>query len=218
MKNRDQNKKRLCAAAGLLVAFALWTVAVRVLDVRSIGPCGSTVGFATLNQFIHTLTGVHMMLYTVTDWLGLIPIGTAMGFAVLGLVQWIRRKKISRVDRSLFVLGGFYLVVIALFVLFEVMVINYRPVLIDGVLEASYPSSTTLLVTCVMPTAAMQLCDRIRNATVRRCVTLVIALFVAFMMIGRLLSGVHWVTDIIGGALLSAGLVTLYSFVSKEQR
>ena len=218
MKNRDQNKKRLCAAAGLLVAFALWTVAVRVLDVRAIGPCGSTVGFATLNQFTHALTGVHMMLYTVTDWLGLIPIGTAMGFAVLGLVQWIRRKKISRVDRSLFVLGGFYLVVIALFVLFEVMVINYRPVLIDGVLEASYPSSTTLLVMCVMPTTAMQLRTRIRNATIRCCLTLAIALFVAFMVIGRLLSGVHWVTDIIGGALLSAGLVTLYSFVSKEQR
>lgn len=218
MKNRDQNKKRLYVAVGLLAAFALWTVAVRVLDVRAIGPYGSTVGFATLNRFVHRLTGVHMMFYTVTDWLGLVPIGTALGFALLGLVQWVRRRKLSRVDRSLFALGGFYLVVVALFALFEVMVINYRPVLIDGVLEASYPSSTTLLVTCVMPTAAMQLRDRIKSAWVRRCVTLVIALFVAFTVIGRLLSGVHWVTDIIGGALLSAGLVTLYSFVSKERR
>ena len=218
MKNRDQNKKRLYVAVGLLAAFALWTVAVCVLDVRAIGPYGSTVGFATLNRFVHRLTGVHMMLYTVTDWLGIVPIGTALGFALLGLVQWVRRRKLSRVDRSLFALGGFYLVVVALFALFEVMVINYRPVLIDGVLEASYPSSTTLLVTCVMPTAAMQLRDRIKSAWVRRCVTLVIALFVAFTVIGRLLSGVHWVTDIIGGALLSAGLVTLYSFVSKERR
>ena len=218
MKNRDQNKKRLYVAAGLLAAFALWTVAVRVLDVRAIGPYGSTVGFATLNRFVHRLTGGHMTLYTVTDWLGLVPIGTALGFALLGLVQWVRRRKLSRVDRSLLALGGFYLVVVALFALFEVMVINYRPVLIDGVLEASYPSSTTLLVTCVMPTAAMQLRDRIKCAWVRRCVTLVIALFVAFTVIGRLLSGVHWVTDIIGGALLSAGLVTLYSFVSKERR
>lgn len=216
MKNRDQNKKRLYAAAVLLAAFALWTVAVRALDVGAIGPCGSTVGFATLNQFFHGLTGVQMTLYTVTDWLGLVPIGVAMGFATLGLAQWVRRKKLSRVDHSLFVLGGFYLVVVAVFLLFEVMVVNCRPVLIDGVLEASYPSSTTLLVTCVMPTAAMQLRDRIKSAWVRRCVTLVIAAFVAFMVIGRLLSGVHWLTDIIGGALLSAGLVMLYAFLSKD--
>ena len=215
MKNRDQNKKRLYAAAGLLAAFLLWTVAVCVLDVRAIGPCGSNVGFASFNQFVHGLTGVNMTLYTVTDWLGLVPIGVAMGFAMLGLVQWVRRKKLSRVDHSLFVLGGFYLVVVAVFVFFEVMVVNYRPVLIEGVLEASYPSSTTLLVTCVMPTAALQLRDRINRAWACRCVTLVIAAFVAFMVIGRLLSGVHWVTDIIGGALLSAGLVTLYSFVCK---
>ncbi len=211
MKKRNQN--RLYAAVCLLAAFVLWTVALRVIDVRAIGPCGSSVGFAALNRSVHALTGVRMTLYTITDWLGLVPIGTAMGFAGLGLAQWIRRKKLARVDRSLLVLGGFYLVVAAMFVLFEVMVVNFRPVLIEGVLEASYPSSTTLLVTCVMPTAAWQLRDRIKSAWVRRCVTLLIASFVVFMVIGRLLSGVHWVTDIIGGALLSAGLVALYAFV-----
>ena len=204
-------KKRKCIAAfGLLAAFALWTAAVSLIDVQSIGPGGSAVGFASLNGFAHRLIGVHMSLYSITDWLGLVPIGVAFGFAVLGLVQWIRRKSLWKVDRSIFVLGGFYITVMGAFLLFECFVVNYRPVLIEGILEASYPSSTTMLAMCVMPTAGMQLHGRIGKPALRRWVSAVIAAFTAFMVIGRLVSGVHWLSDIIGGALLSAGLVALY--------
>lgn len=94
--------------------------------------------------------------------------------------------------------------------LFEVFAINYRPVLIEGYLEASYPSSTTMLVMCVMPTAIMQFHTRIKTEWLRKIFTYVIIAFTAFMVIGRLVSGVHWFTDIIGGALLSTGLVMLY--------
>jgi len=211
MKNRKQRK--LWTAAGLLAGFGLWTVLVGLIDLQPIGPLGSEVGFATCNQFVHRLTGVHMTLYTVTDWLGLVPIAVVLGFGALGLSQWIRRKRLCLVDRDLMVLGIFYLAVMAVYAFFEVAVINYRPVLIHGVLEASYPSSTTLLVLCVMPTAFMQAGRRIANTGVRRCLQLAILLFTAFMVAGRLLSGVHWVTDIIGGALLSAGLVYLYRCV-----
>ena len=194
----------------MLVAFLLWTAAIRLVDVQTIGPQGSSVGFATINQFIHNLTGVHMFVYTITDLLSLVPLGFVIGFALLGLVQWIQRKHLLRVDYSLLVLGGFYMVVMGAFVLFEVFVVNYRPVLIEGILEASYPSSTTMLVMCVMPTAIMQLNARIKNEVFKRCVASVIRAFIVFMVIGRLISGVHWFTDIIGGALLSAGLVLMY--------
>ena len=81
---------------------------------------------------------------------------------------------------------------------------------IEGRLEASYPSSTTLLVLCVMPTTMMQLRKRMQNPILRRCVCAVISAFIAFMVVGRLISGVQWLTDIIGGILLSAGLVIIY--------
>ena len=200
--------------AGLIAVFVLWTVLVSVVDVRAIGPNGSSVGFATLNGYVHDLTGVNMRLYSITDWLGLVPIGVAFGFAVLGLVQWVGRKSLFKVDRSILALGGFYIIVLAMYIFFEIVVINYRPVLIYGYLEASYPSSTTMLVMCVMPTAMMQLHARIKSDVFRRCVLISIAAFTAFMVIGRLASGVHWITDIIGGALVSAGLVITYASVS----
>ena len=207
---KKETKQNFGIAAILLGAFVVWTAAVRLVDVQPIGPQGSAVGFATINGWVHDLTGVHMSLYTVTDWLGLVPIGIAMGFALLGLIQWIKRKHLRQVDYSIIVLGGFYLLVMAAYVLFEVFVINYRPVLINGCLEASYPSSTTMLALCVMPTTLMQLNARIKSQTLKRWVGFGITAFILFMVIGRLLSGVHWFTDIIGGALLSAGLVMLY--------
>ncbi len=209
-----KRKKRVLCAIGFLAAFLLWTAAVRLVDVRPIGPLGSSVGLAGINELVHRLTGVHFSLYNITDWLGLVPIGICMGFGLLGLAQWIKRRSLFRVDFNLFVLGGFYLVTIGAFLFFEHFAVNFRPVLIQGLLEASYPSSTTLLTMCVMPTAILQWNRRIKNKTLRNVVWALSMAFTAFMVVGRLISGVHWFTDIIGGALLSAGLVMLYSFIT----
>ena len=214
---KKKNSKTILVALGTLVAFALWTFLIRCVDVQPIGPNGSRVGFAAINGAFHALTGVHWGLYTVTDWLGLIPIVFVLGFAILGLVQLVRRRSLFKVDRSILVLGGFYIVVMAMYLLFEEVVINYRPVLIDSNLEASYPSSTTMLALCVLPTAMMQLKSRIRHIAVRRAVLVTIGALTAFMVVGRLISGAHWLTDIIGGVLLSVGLVMLYAFAIKRQ-
>ena len=210
---KKENQRNFCIAICMLLAFLLWTAAIQFVDVQAIGPQESSVGFATINQLVFNLTGVHMSLYTITDWLGLVPLMFVMGFGTLGLIQWIQRKHFLKVDYSILVLGGFYIVVMAVYVLFEMYVVNYRPVLINGYLETSYPSSTTMLVMCVMPTAIMQFNARIKNNVLKRCVASAIIAFIVFMVIGRLVSGVHWFTDIIGGALLSAGLVLMYRAV-----
>ena len=205
-----KKKKLLILGVSLCFSFVLWTCLVRAVDVGSIGPHGSSVGFSGLNGFVHNAIGTNMTLYVITDWLGLVPIFTALGFAALGLWQWTFRKKLSLVDKSIIALGIFYIAVVAVYVFFELVPINYRPVLIDGNLEVSYPSSTTMLVMCVMPTALMQLRARIKNSTLRVCVSVIIIVFIVFTVIGRLLSGVHWLTDILGGVIFSAGAVTVY--------
>ena len=212
-----KRKTKFLTGGCLLAAFGLWTALVRLVDVRPIGPNGSSVGFAALNGFVHEKIGVHLALYILTDWLSLIPLGCILGFAGLGAVQWVQRKAIRKVDDSILVLGGFYGIVLAAFLFFEKAVVNYRPVLINGVLEVSYPSSTTMLVLCVMPTAMMQLRERIKPEKARLCVMVMLSAFTAFMVVGRLISGVHWCSDIIGGVLLSGGLVMLYSAVCERK-
>lgn len=210
---KKENLKNLCWALGLLASFTLWTWLVSIVDIAKIGPHGSSVGFSRINSWVHSLTGVHMWLYDVTDWLGLVPVAVGFGFAVFGLVQWIRRRNILKVDFSILALGVFYIITLSAYLFFEEFPINYRPVLIMGYLEASYPSSTTLLVLCVMSTALMQFKWRIKNKTARRIIFTAIVIFIVFIVFGRLISGVHWLTDIIGSILLSIGLVMLYKFV-----
>lgn len=195
--------------------FLLWTIAIQFIDVQAVGPQGSSVGFATFNMFFHNLTGVHMTIYTITDWLGLVPIFIVLVFGMIGFVQLIKRRSLWKVDIDILVLGCFYVLVIAAYIIFEIAAVNYRPILIEGYLEASYPSSTTLLVMCVIPIAIMQLQARMKNGYTKNIIVCILWIFTAFMVIGRLISGVHWFTDIIGGATLSASLIVLYNSVIK---
>ena len=207
---KTDGKKGFLTAAALLALFVVWTVLIQTVDVRPAGQNGTDIGFAAVNLWFHRLTGVHMGLYTVTDWLGLVPVAVCAGFGILGLFQLIRRRSLLRVDRDILLLGFYYILVIAGYLIFEMIPINYRPIPIDGVMEASYPSSTTLLVLSVMPTLVFQVSRRAKSGAAVRTVFLLSALFSAFMVIGRLVSGVHWLTDILGSVFLSAGLYLLY--------
>lgn len=205
-------KKNQNVLAGilLLVGFAVWSFLIQEVDVQPIGPNGSSVGFAALNGWFHQLTGVHWMLYTLTDWLGLVPICVCLIFAGAGFVQLVQRKSLFKVDLDIIMLGAYYVLVIFGYLLFEMMPINYRPVLIEGFLEASYPSSTTLLVLSVMPTLYFQAQRRLNPNALRQTICIFSVLFSAFMVIGRLVSGVHWLTDIVGAVLLSSGIFLIY--------
>ena len=206
-KNR---KNTLIAGIIMLMLFAVWTVLIQTVDVKAVGQNGTDIGFSSLNVWFHKTTGVHMWVYTVTDWLGLVPIFICMIFGVVGLVQLIRRRSLLKVDKDIIMLGIYYILVIFGYLIFEMIPINYRPILIDGRMEASYPSSTTLLVMSVMPTLAFQVHRRIGNTKVRYSIYAFTALFTAFMAVGRTIAGVHWLTDIAGSVLLSSGLYLIY--------
>lgn len=213
---KTKKTKHIWTAASFLVVFTLWTAAASSVDVQPIGPNGSSVGFATINCLFHEFIGNHISLYIITDWLSVIPLGFILAFSCLGLMQWIKRKHILKIDHSLLALGCFYIVVISLYLTFELFVVNFRPVLINGRLEASYPSSTTILVLCIIPTTVMQCNCRIKHTALQHIIALALILFAIFMVISRLISGVHWLSDIIGGCLLSAGLDSLYFYACEH--
>lgn len=207
MKN---DKKEFLVGIYALFAFAIWTALILFADVKPLGVNGTDIGLSTFNVRFHKLTGVHMALYTITDWLGLVPIAVCFLFGVVGLVQLVKRKKLLLVDNDILLLGIYYIVVIFAYLLFEAIPINYRPVLIDGFMEASYPSSTTLLVLSVMPTLCFQAQRRCQNGLFRKIICGFAVVFAAFMVLGRLVAGVHWFSDIVGSVLLSAGLYKMY--------
>lgn len=207
---KAKGKKTLVYGVGFILAFILWTILIQTIDVKSIGINDTKVGFATINSLFHSLTGVNMTLYIITDWLGLVPVFICMVFGFIGLIQWIKRRNILKVDLDIIFLGIYYVIVVLCYLIFEMIPINYRPIFINGFMEASYPSSTTLLILAVMPTLVFQTCRRLKSDTFKRVINFITILFSIFMVLGRLISGVHWLTDIIGSILISCGLFYIY--------
>ena len=207
---KTKRKRLLISGVAFIGIFAVWTWLVQIVDVQAVGANGTEIGFAMLNTRFHSLTGVNMPLYTLTDWLGLVPIYVCMFFCGVGFLQLIKRKSLLKVDFDIIILGIYYVTVIFGYLVFEMIPINYRPILINGFLEASYPSSTTLLVLSVMPTLAFQANRRLKNALFKRLINSFSIIFSVFMVVGRLISGVHWFTDIIGSIFLSMGLFCAY--------
>lgn len=210
---KEKGKRLLCIGCMFNIAFAIWSVLIQKVDIQPLGVNGTNIGFATINCWFHKLTGVHMKIYTITDWLGLVPIFICITFGVIGFVQLMKRRSIFKVDYDIILLGIYYTLVIFGYLIFEMIPINYRPILIEGFLEASYPSSTTLLVLCVMPTLTEQVNRRTENATIKGLVKVFVICFSLFMVLGRLVSGVHWLTDIVGSIMLSVGLFCIYKAV-----
>lgn len=207
-----KQKSRIQLVLGILlsVLFVLYTFSLMYIDVQAIGPLNSKVAYATVNKAVHEFFGVNMLLYNITDWAGVVAIVISFGFGVLGLTQWIKRKRILKVDVSILLLGLFYIIVFGVYVYFEFNVINHRPVLINGILEASYPSSTTMLSLCILPTAMIQFKSFIKNVFMKNAINIFCVIFTVFTVIGRLISGVHWFTDILGGVIFSVAVVLLY--------
>lgn len=211
---RENQKKRIqrnfVVTGVLFLIFVLYTIAVKTIDVQAAGPQNSRIGFATINQAVFTFFGDNPFWYKVTEITGILAILMAAAFGLLGMAQLITKKSIAKIDTDIIILGGFYVLVMVCYVFFEVLVINYRPVILDEGLEASYPSSHSMLVFCIMITAIMQFRSRISEKNVLLIAEIVSIVIIAVTVLGRLVSGVHWFTDILGGILLGTVLVMLY--------
>ena len=203
-------KKKI--SISLLFLFAIFTLSVKIIDVKAVGVNNTEIGFATLNVFIHSFLGVNKSWYNITEFLGVVPIIIVLFFAGIGVYQLIKRKSIFKIDRDILMLGVFYIFVAISYLIFEVVVINYRPILVDGVLEASYPSSHTILAICIIGTAIIQANERIHKNKIKNYVDFILAMIMILIVVGRLLSGVHWFTDIVGGTILSISFVMFYSY------
>ncbi len=209
-----KKKVALIGAITFFILFLIFTVLVIAIDVQPIGPNNSKVGLATMNGAVAKSICYNETWYNISEYVGYIPPLTVAGFACLGLFQAIKRKSLSKVDRHLFVLGSFYSLVLVAYLLFEVVTINYRPVLINGELEASFPSSHTMLSLCIMLTAIFEFHQLIKSKKLLIIADISCIAIATVILAGRLISGVHWFSDIIAGILLSGALICFFLFTA----
>lgn len=214
MKNKIRNN--YISAIVFLVLFVLFTVLVKTVDVKPAGPQGSLIGLSTVNTFVFDSLGQNGVWYAVSEGIGYLALLVAFSFAVLGLLQMLRRKSVFKIDADILALGVLYVVTVIAYVLFETVIINYRPVLVGGLLEASYPSSHTMLVVTILGSALIQSCKRIKNGCLKKIINAVLFIGILVTAVGRVASGMHWITDVAGALLLSLFLVLTYYSVVKH--
>ena len=213
MKKR---RKEILLCGGLFAIAIIYTLLVKYIDVQAIGPNDSLVGFATINNFMFNLTGVNMLWYDITDWWGFVPLFIAFIYAIIGFIQMIKRRSILKVDKEILGLGVYYIIVIGLYIFFETYVINYRPILMDGILEASYTSSQTLLSVCICGSSLIINKYLFKNKNFFKAENIISILSILVIVIGRFISGVHWFTDIIGAILISIALLKAFYIYVKS--
>ena len=207
-----KDNKKLLTVIGLFIVCVLYTILVKYYDTNAIGPKNTVVGFSALNALFSNLTGYNEFFYKLTEVLGILVFVLVGYYGIIGLMQLIKRKSLLKVDKRLLFLGGFYVVMLLVYVLFEHVIINYRPFLIDKELEASYPSSHTMLALCVC-LSSLLISKYYFNKKAVKIVNIITIILMFVLVIGRVLSGAHWITDIIGGIIISAFLVYLYDYL-----
>lgn len=205
-------KKSIIPALAMLVVFILFTVSLKFVDLKPIGPEGSVVGYSSLNGWFFDFIGENVLFDKISDILAVVSIAIGLGYAFAGLYQLVTRKSLMKVDKQLYVLAAFLVLMVLVYVVFEFVVINYRPVLEDGVLEASYPSSHTVLTLCICFYSIV--IDRAVYYANKKLAVLdyVSVAVITLTLASRLLSGVHWLTDIIGSVLISITLSMFFSY------
>lgn len=193
----------------LVILFLAFTLAVMNVDVQAIGPEGSKVGFAFLNGPVHEALPYSEFFYDLTTFLGYLALLCVLGYGAFGAWQLVKRRSLKKVDGQLICLGVFFVMMLVCYVAFEKLPINWRPVLLEEGLEASYPSSHTMLALCVFG-AIMVPYPALLHGKRLSFVRTAAGVLMAVSVVGRLLSGVHWLTDIVGAVLLSAALLSGY--------
>ena len=209
---------KIILAAVCYIGFFVFTKAVMTYDLQPIAPDGSLVGFGTYNKRIFEQLGQNEMWYEITQVLGYLALLICAVFALIGLSQLIKGKSLAKVDKDIICMGVLYILCIAAYVIFLKVTINVRPVLENGELESSYPSSHTMLAFCVFASLLIEIRRRITDSAKAMIEAVACAFFISITVFGRLLSGMHWATDIIGGVILSMAFIFTFAAILPQRK
>ena len=201
----------------LVVLSIIYTLLVKFVDVSNIGPKNSNVGFSHINKLFNGIFGYNKVIYVITEVLGYLAILIVLIYGCIGLYQLIKRKSLKKVDKEIITLGIFYVIVICIYVFFEKVIINYRPVIMDRVLEASYPSSHTLLALFVCGSAVLVNNKLFKDFNYKKEINIFLLVLLGLIVVGRLISGVHWFSDVLGGIIIGCTILYIFNYMINKK-
>ena len=211
-KIKKSKSTALFASIILLISSVVFTAAVSFLDVRQNPDGGQNIGLSTVNLAFHNAFPYNGLLYNISEYAGYVPVLFALFFAIMGAVQAFKHKSLKKVDNAFYFLAVYYVAVGFVYLIFEKFCVNVRPIMLDGEWEASYPSSHTLFA--ITLSASTILVNNIFYAKSKwhKVLNILAIIFMISVPIMRLFSGVHWLSDIVGGVVISATLVSFLNF------
>jgi len=204
---KNDRKKWMIISIVLLIVMIVYTILVKYVDVKPIGQRGTDVGFSLLNKAVKGLLPYKEMFYKISKYAGVIPFGFVATYGLLGLINLIKSKGFKKMDKRYIILGLFYVIFVCLYIFFEKVIINYRPY---GDFEASYPSTHTLLAICLCGTSLLVSKQLIKNNTLRVLYDIAAWALMVVIVVTRVMSGVHWASDIIGGIIISLTYLSFF--------
>lgn len=223
----NKTKNNYLISLVLLVIAVVFTILVTKVDVKTVevkpiegvtqeGVLTTEVGFATLNQAVSNKVGFSETFYKISKYAGYLALILVAFYGFTGLIELLQKKSLKGVNKVLYALAAFYVCVAIVYVVFEVLVINYRPVDLGEGLEASFPSSHTLLALCVCGSSLIVSKYVIKKENFKKCLNIISWVVMILVVCTRILSGVHWITDIFGGVLISLFMIQVFSCVVKS--
>ena len=221
MNNQNNQKQKTILPTIIFAALFVFVLAAgSLIDVKPAGPDETRIGLSTINLAIEnlicptapTLSGGNLIWYYLSEVTGVIALLVAALFAALGVLELVQRKSVVKVDKEILALGALYILTMIFYALFEVIVINYRPVIMpdETAVEASFPSSHTMLAIVIFGSAVPMFYRYIRSERLQKILHIACLILLAVTICARLLSGVHWLTDILAGSFLALALLSLF--------
>ncbi|MCR4792357.1 MAG: phosphatase PAP2 family protein [Lachnospiraceae bacterium] len=202
-----------------------WIMMIKFYDVYTIGPQGTEIGLSSLNLWFRDLfdypaLGFFRTPYLITEFIGYLSLLLCGFWGCIGIYQWVKEKDINAVDKTIFATGVLYAITIVLYVVFEKLVVNYRPIIMpgDSEVEPSFPSSHTMLSIIALGSTHYLIGYFLEDTKYKKLIRplqIACSVLIAVCVIGRLVCGVHWFSDIVGGILISTTLLIIYSFFAE---
>ena len=198
----------------LTLCFVLFTILVKCVDTAYVGATDKKIGFSSLNAIFYNNIQVSDLFDKLSDVLMIISIAIIALAVVVSVVQLVKRKSLKKIDREFYAFAIVLVLMVCVYVMFEIIDLNFRPVLIDGKVEASYPSSHTMLELTVFMCLMVYGLSNLKSNKQKIICSLVLGALIIAVVLFRVLSGMHWATDIIASIILSLMLTSYYILIN----